>query len=130
MSQAVQVTGLRKTYRQGDRRVEASGGGPVGGVGGVFGDHGGERIGEIDVAAFVCGVGPAGLGFDRGGGQKIEVMSEGELTLFRRRRIGVIFQQFNLIPTLTAGEHCAAVAAGRQPDEGASGADQGSVGDS
>jgi putative ABC transport system ATP-binding protein len=35
------------------------------------------------------------------------MLSERELTIFRRRKIGVIFQQFNLIPTLTARENVA-----------------------
>jgi len=32
-------------------------------------------------------------------------MSERELTLFRRKQIGIVFQQYNLIPTLTAREN-------------------------
>jgi putative ABC transport system ATP-binding protein len=38
-------------------------------------------------------------------GQPLQQMSERELTLFRRRQIGIVFQQFNLIPTLTAREN-------------------------
>jgi putative ABC transport system ATP-binding protein len=40
-------------------------------------------------------------------GEAIAKMSERQVTLFRRRRIGVIFQQFNLIPTLSARENIA-----------------------
>ena len=38
-------------------------------------------------------------------GQDISIMSEDELTLFRRENIGFIFQFFNLIPSLTALEN-------------------------
>jgi putative ABC transport system ATP-binding protein len=46
---------------------------------------------------------------DRGrvliGGRDLGTLSERELTAFRRERIGIVFQQFNLIPTLTAREN-------------------------
>jgi putative ABC transport system ATP-binding protein len=38
-------------------------------------------------------------------GRIISQMADGELTLFRRRRIGFVFQFFNLLPTLTALEN-------------------------
>src|ERR1051325_5679961 len=38
-------------------------------------------------------------------GKSIHQLSEQEATLFRRREIGIVFQQFNLIPTLTAREN-------------------------
>jgi putative ABC transport system ATP-binding protein len=38
-------------------------------------------------------------------GQNLTTLSEHERTLFRRTRIGFVFQFFNLIPTLTVGEN-------------------------
>ena len=38
-------------------------------------------------------------------GNKLETMSGGALTRFRAKTIGFIFQQFNLIPTLTVAEN-------------------------
>ncbi len=38
-------------------------------------------------------------------GNRLHEMDEKALTLFRRKQIGIIFQQFNLIPTLTAKEN-------------------------
>ena len=38
-------------------------------------------------------------------GRRLGNMSERELTLLRRRHIGFVFQQFNLIPTLTAHQN-------------------------
>jgi putative ABC transport system ATP-binding protein len=39
------------------------------------------------------------------GGERIDALSETELAKLRRRRVGFVFQFFNLIPTLTAGEN-------------------------
>jgi len=38
-------------------------------------------------------------------GHSVHSMSESEATMFRRKEIGVIFQAFNLIPTMTAAEN-------------------------
>jgi putative ABC transport system ATP-binding protein len=38
-------------------------------------------------------------------GKPLHDMTERELTIFRRKEIGIVFQQFNLIPTLTAQEN-------------------------
>lgn len=40
-------------------------------------------------------------------GQRLSTMSDDELTIFRRRKLGIIFQFFNLLPTLTAAENVA-----------------------
>jgi putative ABC transport system ATP-binding protein len=40
-------------------------------------------------------------------GADLTSMNDRDLTLFRRRQIGLVFQSFNLIPTLTAGENVA-----------------------
>ena len=53
------------------------------------------------------------------GGESLADMSEKELTILRRDRIGFVFQSFNLIPTLTALENVKLPAdlAGRRLDE-------------
>ena len=38
-------------------------------------------------------------------GQKINAMKADELTIFRRRNIGFVFQQYNLVPMLTVWEN-------------------------
>ena len=38
-------------------------------------------------------------------GQRLSTMSDDELTIFRRRQLGIVFQFFNLLPTLTAAEN-------------------------
>jgi putative ABC transport system ATP-binding protein len=108
MSYAVQVSNLHKSYRQGEREVGALRGVDL----------------KIDTGEFVAIMGASGSGkstllhlcaaldrFDQGSievaGEKLETMSESQLTLFRRRRIGIVFQGFNLIPTLSAYENIA-----------------------
>ena len=80
----------------------------------------------LDIAAgqFVSVVGPSGSGKSTllhllGGldqptageieieGTPIAAMSDDEITIFRRRRIGIVFQFFNLLPTLSAEENVA-----------------------
>jgi putative ABC transport system ATP-binding protein len=52
-------------------------------------------------------------------GRDLAAMNDRELTLFRRRHIGLVFQAFNLIPTLTAEENIALplMLEGRKPCE-------------
>src|SRR5438034_5053763 len=37
-------------------------------------------------------------------GQELSALNDRDLTIFRRRQIGLVFQSFNLIPTLSAEE--------------------------
>ena len=54
------------------------------------------------------------------GDVELGALSDKELTLLRRDRIGFVFQAFNLVPTLTAGENITLplTLAGRRPDPG------------
>ena len=54
------------------------------------------------------------------GDVELGALSDKELTLLRRARIGFVFQAFNLVPTLTAGENITLplTLAGRRPDPG------------
>ncbi len=100
---AIRATGVTKTFSTDGRRVEALRGINL----------------EITEPGFYAIMGPSGSGkstllhllaaLDRPDAGSIEIdgshvegMSESQLTLFRRRRIGIIFQQFNLISTLNA----------------------------
>ncbi len=99
----IRAMGVHKTYGQGDGAVRALRGLDL----------------EIDEAGFFAIMGPSGsgkttllhllAGLDRpdGGeihvaGKRIDTLSERELTMFRREDVGIVFQQFNLIPTMTA----------------------------
>jgi putative ABC transport system ATP-binding protein len=80
--------------------------------------------GEIDAGEFVVVLGRSGSGkstllnllggLDRPtsgrvrlGGEDLYELPDAELTRLRRRRIGFVFQSFNLIPTLTVAENVA-----------------------
>jgi putative ABC transport system ATP-binding protein len=77
---------------------------------------------DIPTAVFTAVMGPSGCGKStlvhclagldtltsgviEVGGQRLAGMSENDLTILRRDRIGFVFQSFNLIPTLTAYEN-------------------------
>ncbi len=116
---AARAVGVTKAYGVGDARVLAL-----------------DDV-SVDIAAgrFTAIMGPSGsgkstllhvlAGLDRPskgrisiGGVEITTMSDKQLTLLRRDRIGFIFQAFNLMPTLTAAENIALPSriAGRRPD--------------
>src|SRR5262245_55806234 len=97
---------VRKVYRQGDNEITALAGISL----------------EILKGSFTVIMGPSGSGkstllhliggLDRpsGGelfvdGQPLGQMADDEVTLFRRTKVGFVFQFFNLLPTLTALEN-------------------------
>jgi len=63
--------------------------------------------GKSTLLHLLAGLLTADTGDIRVGGVSITSMNDNEVTCFRRRRIGLIFQDFNLIPTLTAEENIA-----------------------
>src|SRR5881296_118174 len=104
----ISLAGVEKTYRQGASRVHA--------LAGV----------SFDVAEgeFMCVVGPSGSGKStmlqlvggldvpdtgsiRVGDQLLGALSDDELATFRRRKVGFVFQFFNLLPNLDAEENVA-----------------------
>ena len=119
-AQAAQAVNLCKTYGAGHATVRA-----LDNVSVAF-EHG----------RFTAVMGPSGsgkstlmhclAGLDRPtsgtvyvGGQDIGKLDDAGLTKLRRDRIGFVFQYFNLVPTLTAGENIAlpVALAGRKPDQ-------------
>jgi putative ABC transport system ATP-binding protein len=99
---------LRKTYQQGNNEITALAGVSL----------------EIAAGAFVAVMGQSGSGkstllhliggLDRPTSGELLVdqrligqMADEQATLFRRHRIGFVFQFFNLLPTLTAAENIA-----------------------
>jgi putative ABC transport system ATP-binding protein len=104
----VEVTGLTKTYGSGDTAVTAL-------------DH---VDLSVDAGEFVAVMGPSGCGkstllnliggLDKPtsgtvkiGGDDIAEMDDATVTKMRRRRLGFVFQFFNLIPVLDAAENAA-----------------------
>jgi putative ABC transport system ATP-binding protein len=104
----VETRGLTKVYGEGDSAVTALGGVDL----------------SVEPGEFVAVMGPSGCGKSTllnliGGldrptsgsvtidGTDIATMDDGDLTRLRRRRLGFVFQFFNLIPVLDASENAA-----------------------
>ena len=104
----VEVTGLTKVYGRGETAVTAL-------------DH---VDLSVDAGEFVAIMGPSGCGKStllnliggldkptsgivRIGGDDIAEMDDATVTKLRRRRLGFVFQFFNLIPVLDAAENAA-----------------------
>jgi ABC-type lipoprotein export system ATPase subunit len=104
----IRCTDVRKVYRRGETEIVALDGVSL----------------EIPAGAFVAIMGPSGSGKSTllhliGGldrptsgellvdGRLLAQMSDDQLTLFRRAKIGFVFQFFNLIPSLSALENVA-----------------------
>ena len=102
----IRMKGIRKEYRMGENVVAALSGVDI----------------HIEPHEFVSIIGPSGSGkstlmniigcldvADEGGywldGQEISDYTEDELAVIRNRKIGFVFQQFNLLPKLTAQEN-------------------------
>ncbi len=106
MSPMLEARALAKTYRSGRAQVRALDGVDL----------------AVERGEFVAIMGPSGCGkstllnllagFDRPstgevwlGGQRIDRLSEAQSARLRRRRIGFVFQFFNLLPALSVAEN-------------------------
>ena len=104
----IRISGLTKHYQMGGQVVRALDGVDL----------------EMDTHTFTVVMGPSGSGkstllyllggLDRATsgeisveGQRLDLMDENALALFRRRSMGFVFQSFNLIPSMTALENVA-----------------------
>src|SRR5688572_25924457 len=102
------VENVRKQFRQGDRAVAALDGVslevPRGQFLAVMGASG---SGKSTLLHLMAGLATPDEGRVVVNGTELKGMRDRELTLFRRRHIGLVFQSFNLIPTLSAEENVA-----------------------
>ncbi|WP_077797372.1 ABC transporter ATP-binding protein [Streptomyces sp. JHA26] len=115
---SLHLTGITLTYPDGDGRLTALDRVtlevPRGSLTAVVGPSGSGKSSLLAVAATLITPDAGSVavdGADTGG------MSRGELADLRRRRIGIVFQQPNLLPSLTAAEQLQAMAHidGRSP---------------
>ncbi len=103
---SIVVRGLRKRYRVGGREVDALRGLDLTVEGtGFVAVMGASGSGKSTLLHLVAGLDRADGGEIEVDGTRVDRMTEAELTLYRRRTIGVVFQQFNLLPTMTALEN-------------------------
>lgn len=102
------VENVGKRFRQGDRTVEALCGVslevPRGRFLAIMGASG---SGKSTLLHLMAGLAVADSGRVLVNGNDLGSLGDRDLTLFRRRNIGLVFQAFNLIPTLTAEENVA-----------------------
>jgi putative ABC transport system ATP-binding protein len=102
------VDKVTKSFRQGDRVVRALDSISLEvGQGQFLAVMGASGSGKSTLLHLMAGLTCADSGQVRVDGADLGAMPDKQLTLFRRRRIGLVFQSFNLIPTLTARENVA-----------------------
>jgi putative ABC transport system ATP-binding protein len=119
MSDAVTLEAVSKVYGKGRGAVaalrEVSAGLRGGAFTAVMGPSGSGKSTFLHCAA---GLDRPTAGSVRLGGSELTGMTETQLTVLRRQRLGFVFQDFNLVPSLTVRENVALPLrlAGRKPD--------------
>ncbi|HET8935424.1 MAG TPA: ABC transporter ATP-binding protein [Polyangiales bacterium] len=99
----IRLRGLVKTYGEDANRVEALKGIDLSIAAGEFVSiMGPSGSGKSTLLNLISALDTPSAGEISIDGQEIGNLSDDALTLFRRRKIGLIFQFFNLLPTLTA----------------------------
>jgi putative ABC transport system ATP-binding protein len=102
------VENVVKRFRQGDRAVTALAGVTLDVQRGQFlAIMGASGSGKSTLLHLMAGLAQTDEGRVVINGEELGRMNDRQLTLFRRRNIGLVFQAFNLIPTLTAEENVA-----------------------
>jgi len=97
---------VHKSYRQGGRVVDALRGADLEIDGpGFFGIMGASGSGKSTLLHLLAALDAPDSGTIEVAGKQIAGMNDQQLTRFRQREIGIVFQQFNLIPTMTAREN-------------------------
>jgi putative ABC transport system ATP-binding protein len=116
---AARATHVTKSYGTGDARVLALDDVSVAIESGRFtAIMGPSGSGKSTLLHILAGLDSPTEGEVHVGDVEITSLSDRQLTLLRRDRIGFVFQSFNLLPTLTAAENIALPSriAGRRPD--------------
>jgi putative ABC transport system ATP-binding protein len=103
---AARAVNLQKIYGAGDAAVEALRGISVDFVGGEFtAIMGPSGSGKSTLLHCMAGLDTPTSGEVFIGDVELTSLSERQLTRLRRDRVGFVFQAYNLVPTLTAGEN-------------------------
>jgi putative ABC transport system ATP-binding protein len=102
----VEVKDIKKTYRSGETYVRALRGVTLNIADGEFlsiaGPSGSGKTTLLNLIGCLDNADEGSITLD---GESVEKLSTKELSILRRRKIGFVFQSFNLIPVLTAFEN-------------------------
>ncbi len=108
MAKALEISNLNKAYGEGETKLSVirnlNFSMEQGGFESIMGPSG---SGKSTFLHLVAGLLAPDSGEIAVAGQSLAGLNDNALTLFRRRHVGLIFQDFNLIPTLTAEENIA-----------------------
>lgn len=103
---SIEIKGIKKHFGEGDSRVDVLKGIDINLEKGEFcvllGPSG---SGKSTLLNIIGGIDSADSGYICVDGEKIEEKSERELTSYRRKYLGYVFQMYNLIPNLTVREN-------------------------
>ena len=98
----LEIKNIRKHYGEGESRVEVLKGIDIeiekGEICVLLGPSG---SGKSTLLNIIGGIDYADDGYIAINGDKIEDMNEKQLTRYRRKHLGYVFQMYNLIPNLT-----------------------------
>ncbi len=108
MERAVLAEGITKWFGEGDAKVQALRGLDLEiGMGELAMLVGPSGCGKTTLISIIAGLLDASDGDLEVLGTRPKAMTPQEQILFRRNNLGFVFQQFNLLPTLTAAENVA-----------------------
>lgn len=102
----LKIKGIKKAYGQGESRAEVLKGIDIeiqkGEICVLLGPSG---SGKSTLLNIIGGIDNADEGYISINGEKIADMNEKQLTLYRRKHLGYVFQMYNLIPNLNIKEN-------------------------
>ncbi len=102
----LEIKGIKKAYGQGENRAEVLKGIDIeiqkGEICVLLGPSG---SGKSTLLNIIGGIDNADDGYISINGEKIADMNEKQLTLYRRKHLGYVFQMYNLIPNLNIKEN-------------------------
>ena len=105
-AESLRIDRVTKRFKQGDSSVEALRSISLSiGKGEFLAVMGASGSGKSTLLHVLAGLTWPDEGSITIDGTDLSRLSDSQLTAFRRRRIGLVFQSFNLIPTLTAAEN-------------------------
>jgi putative ABC transport system ATP-binding protein len=108
MQRAVMCEGITKWFGAGDAKVQALRGLDIDiGMGELAMLVGPSGCGKTTLISIIAGLLDATEGDLEVLGTRPAALSQREQIIFRRKNLGFVFQQFNLLPTLTAAENVA-----------------------